>query len=142
MREGIIIIGSNISIPVSEVRIKTMRSGGPGGQHVNKVETAVQLQFDIINSSIPTEIKDKIMSGADKRINKEGVFILKCDEYRSQKKNREGAIERLVAFIRPYTRRKRLRIKSKPTKGSLERKKKQKINRSRIKSLRRKPSSE
>ena len=51
MREGIIIIGSNIHIPISEVKIKTMRSGGPGGQHVNKVETAVQLQFDIINSS-------------------------------------------------------------------------------------------
>lgn len=140
--EGSIFINQQIQIPVSEVRIKTVRSSGPGGQHVNKVETAIQLQFDIPNSSLPDELKEKILLNSDKRINKSGILLLRSETYRSQEKNKELAFERLIDFIRPYTKKRKKRINTLPTKTSLAKRKAYKINRSHIKVNRQRPLEE
>jgi ribosome-associated protein len=137
--EGYLIISQEIQLPLSEVRMKPVRSGGPGGQHVNKVETGIQIQFDINQSSLPEELKEKILKTPDKRISKDGILTLRAQTYRSQEKNKEEAVQRLVEFIRPFTREKKKRLRTKPTKASLEKRKAIKIKRSTIKSLRRKP---
>ncbi|MCB0687709.1 MAG: hypothetical protein KDC53_14335, partial [Saprospiraceae bacterium] len=68
MQPDIIVINRSLQIPFYEIKLKSLRSGGPGGQHVNKVETAIQLLFDINGSSLPEELKHKILSSKDKRI--------------------------------------------------------------------------
>lgn len=137
--EGYLIISAEIQIPLSEVRIKAVRSGGPGGQHVNKVETGIQIQFDVSQSSLPEELREKILKTPDKRISKDGILTLRADTFRSQEKNKEEALLRLVDYIRPFTRKKKKRIRTRPTKASVEKRKADKIKRSMIKTHRRKP---
>ncbi len=137
--EGYLIISAEIQIPLSEVRIKAVRSGGPGGQHVNKVETGIQIQFDVSQSSLPEELREKILKTPDKRISKDGILTLRADTFRSQEKNKEEALQRLVDYIRPFTRKKKKRIRTRPTKASVEKRKADKIKRSMIKTHRRKP---
>lgn len=134
-----IIINKRISIPFSDLKFKSIRSGGPGGQHVNKVETAIQLRFDIGNSSLPEEIKELILATGDKRISVKQVLVLRSESSRSQEANREEAIRKLVTFIKPLLRKKKKRIVTRPTKGSKERKKVAKILKSKIKKNRKSP---
>ena len=139
MQPDIIVINRSLQIPFYEIKLKSLRSGGPGGQHVNKVETAIQLLFDINGSSLPEELKHKILSSKDKRISKEGILVLNCQEFRSQRKNKESAIEKLIDFIRPYTRTRKPRIKTKPTQSAIEKRKRNKTARSKLKSFRKRP---
>ena len=115
-----------------------MRSSGPGGQHANKVETAVQLRFDIRASSFDENIKNKLLTLNDRRITKEGVIVLKSDRYRSQLKNKADVIERLNTFIQNATKERKKRKVTKPSKASVLDRLEQKTKRSKTKDLRKK----
>lgn len=83
----------------SEVQLEAIRAQGAGGQNVNKVSSAIHLRFDIKASSLPAAVKERMLSSRDKRITEEGVLILKAQNHRTQLKNREEALERLVEII-------------------------------------------
>lgn len=105
----------NIFIDESEIREEFVRSGGPGGQHVNKVSTAVQLRFDVIGSRLPQEVKERLIRLGGRRVTEEGVLILSARETRSREMNREEAMEKLLGLIRKATEAPRKRIKTRPS---------------------------
>jgi ribosome-associated protein len=131
-------INDKIMIEPWELVEQFIHSAGPGGQNVNKVATSVQLRFDLQNSpSVPQHIKTRAIKIAGRRINKEGVIVLEASKHRSQERNREEARNRLKELLieaskpPPPPRR-----KTKPTRGSIERRLKAKANRSGIKKMR------
>lgn len=98
-----------------------MRAQGAGGQHVNKVSSAIHLRFDIINSSLPDIYKQRLLALDDSRISKDGVIIIKSQEYRSQVKNREQAIIRLKELISSILNTPKFRKPTRPTRSSQKR---------------------
>jgi ribosome-associated protein len=116
-----ITIRNKISLSEEELKFAFIRSSGPGGQNVNKVSTAVQLRFDVHNSeSLSEKIKSKLVSIAGRRITKDGILIIEAKRYRTQAKNKQDAIERLITLIRKSSEITKSRRKTKPTKASLE----------------------
>ena len=136
-----IAITNTISIPEREVEFIQIRAAGPGGQHVNKVATAVQLRFDIGNSSLPDNCKQRLTALNDRRITGDGVIVIKAQQFRSLEQNKADALQRLRMLIaRALTNRKK-RVPTKPSKASKTRRLDTKQRQSRRKSQRRKVTS-
>ena len=125
-----------IVIPESEVDISAIRAQGAGGQNVNKVSSAVHLRFDIRASSLPDDVKERLLCLRDSRITDEGVLILKAQQHRTQEQNRQDALFRLHEIVNSVALPPRPRRPTKPTYGSKQRRLEGKSQRSQIKALR------
>ena len=126
-------ISTHVSIPDEEIELSAIRAQGSGGQNVNKVSSAIHLRFDIQASSLPEFYKHRLLLLSDQRISKEGVIIIKAQQYRSQEKNRENALQRLQELIRSVAVTQKKRRPTKPTKGSKQKRLKDKAHRGKIK---------
>ncbi|HPE49616.1 MAG TPA: alternative ribosome rescue aminoacyl-tRNA hydrolase ArfB [Hyphomonas sp.] len=129
-------ISDTLTVPGWELSEAFVRASGPGGQHVNKVSTAVQLTWSVDASSLPAEIKARFQKLYGPRITNDGRIILESGEHRSQLLNRQAVRERLVAMILKASIQPKRRVKTKPTQGSVRRRIAAKKRRGEIKSLR------
>ena len=127
-----------IAIDEREITESFVRASGPGGQNVNKVASAVQLRFDVRTSpSLPNDVAIRLMKLAGSRLTQDGVLVITAQRFRSQERNREDALERLLELIRTAAVVPVKRRKTKPTKASKQRRLESKSRRSHIKTLRR-----
>jgi ribosome-associated protein len=131
-----IFISNNISLSDSEVEISAIRAQGAGGQNVNKVSSAIHLRFDINASSLSDTQKQRLLDSKDSRITKDGVFVLKAQQFRTQERNKIDAFERLKAFILQSTQVAKTRKPTKPSKSAKRKRVDQKTQRGKIKALR------
>jgi len=130
-------VNHQITLADDEVLVRAVRASGPGGQHVNKVSTAIELRFDVRNSSLPDRVKHRLEHLAGSRLTLDGVIVLVAQEYRSQEMNRQAAFDRLIGLIRkaaepPPPPRK----KTKPSRAAKQRRVDAKTRRGGVKAMR------
>ncbi len=137
-------ISRTLSLPESELVERFLRADGPGGQHVNRTESAVELRFDVVNSpSLPEEIRARLMGRSDRRLTADGVLVIQGRRFRDQARNRDDVRERLVEIIRGVLVPPKKRVATRPTRASKERRLVGKQQRGKIKQTRsRKPDLE
>lgn len=136
MSTAALVISQRVRLPLSEVEVKAVRAQGPGGQHVNKSATAVELRFDIEASSLPDFYKNRLRRRGDRRISADGIVVIKAQTHRSRERNREAALERLTRLIQNAGAVQRRRIPTRPGRRAKEKRLQDKTRRGRLKALR------
>jgi ribosome-associated protein len=126
----------SITVRAEEVEVSAVRAQGAGGQNVNKVSSAIHLRFDIAASSLPADVKQRLLALRDQRISTDGVLVLKAQKFREQEKNRTEAMRRLQRLVDSVAHAPKERKPTKPTAGSRRRRLDQKTRRGQVKALR------
>jgi len=129
-------INDRLTLPDEEIQLSAIRAQGAGGQNVNKVSSAIHLRFDIRGSSLPAQIRERMLKSQDQRITADGVLVIKAQNHRSQDKNRREAIARLRQAILEASRTPKKRIPTRPGRAAKEKRLDSKKKRSMLKKLR------